>query len=261
MKYCILTIVAGLTTVVSCERVVADVEDYVGRWNIKIQHAGDTFSTAWLRVNDGNGDLSGELMWKWGSVEPITDVAIDDTGLRFRRDKDSFRARLADAELRGIARMRNGDRFDFVGQRSQELCIVAGTWKTWPASNANADRGTIILERDGTRITGKAYDPQKFAYAVQDAKLDGRMLSFKAVPTEIDVPPRTVECEIRALDVTLIGRWLTVALNEETVHDNQYLEGPTGGAYDPAEAEPGPLLLQGDHGKVSYRNIVVTPAK
>ena len=27
------------------------------------------------------------------------------------------------------------------------------------------------------------------------------------------------------------------------------------------EGEPGPLFLQGDHGPVEYRNIVITPAR
>jgi hypothetical protein len=30
-------------------------------------------------------------------------------------------------------------------------------------------------------------------------------------------------------------------------------------AIDPHEAEPGPIVLQGDHGPVQFRNIVVTP--
>ena len=41
---------------------------------------------------------------------------------------------------------------------------------------------------------------------------------------------------------------------------NAVVEGITGGALDPFEGEPGPLMLQGDHGKVRFRNIVVTPA-
>jgi hypothetical protein len=35
----------------------------------------------------------------------------------------------------------------------------------------------------------------------------------------------------------------------------------TGGALDSREAEPGPLLLQGDHGPVDFRNLIVTPAR
>ncbi|MBI4606625.1 MAG: DUF1080 domain-containing protein [Planctomycetes bacterium] len=38
------------------------------------------------------------------------------------------------------------------------------------------------------------------------------------------------------------------------------LEGITGGALSPFESDPGPLMLQGDHGKVWFRNVLVTPA-
>jgi hypothetical protein len=67
--------------------------------------------------------------------------------------------------------------------------------------------------------------------------------------------------EWQSMDVTLVGRMLTVTLNGTTVICNREIPGITGGALDSAEAEPGPLLLQGDHGPVEYRNIVITPAK
>jgi hypothetical protein len=67
--------------------------------------------------------------------------------------------------------------------------------------------------------------------------------------------------EWQSMDVTLVGRMLTFVLNGTTVICNQEIPGITGGALDNAEAEPGPLLLQGDHGPVEYRNIVITPAK
>ncbi|MCA6468704.1 MAG: DUF1080 domain-containing protein, partial [Chitinophagaceae bacterium] len=41
----------------------------------------------------------------------------------------------------------------------------------------------------------------------------------------------------------------------------QIIPGITGGALDSKEGEPGPIYLQGDHGPVEYRNIVLTPAK
>ena len=66
--------------------------------------------------------------------------------------------------------------------------------------------------------------------------------------------------EWQTMDVTLVGRMLTYALNGTTVICNREIPGITGGALDSAEAEPGPLLLQGDHGPVEYRNIVITPA-
>jgi Domain of Unknown Function (DUF1080) len=66
--------------------------------------------------------------------------------------------------------------------------------------------------------------------------------------------------EWQTMDVTLVGRMLTYALNGTTVISNREIPGITGGALDSAEGEPGPLLLQGDHGPVEYRNIVITPA-
>jgi hypothetical protein len=62
-------------------------------------------------------------------------------------------------------------------------------------------------------------------------------------------------------DITLVGRWVTVKLNGETVIDNGHLDGITGGAVNPFESQPGPLMLQGDHGKVWFRNITVQEAQ
>jgi hypothetical protein len=48
-------------------------------------------------------------------------------------------------------------------------------------------------------------------------------------------------------------------LNGKTIIDKGEIEGLTAVAVDSNEAEPGPIYLQGDHGPVEYRNIVVTP--
>jgi hypothetical protein len=62
-------------------------------------------------------------------------------------------------------------------------------------------------------------------------------------------------------DITLIGRRVTVVLNGRTVIADQTIPGPTGGAIDSNEGAPGPILLQGDHTAVEFRNIRITPAK
>jgi hypothetical protein len=67
--------------------------------------------------------------------------------------------------------------------------------------------------------------------------------------------------EWQSMDVTLVGRMITYELNGTAVISNREIPGITGGALDGAEADSGPLLLQGDHGAVDYRNIVITPAK
>ena len=66
--------------------------------------------------------------------------------------------------------------------------------------------------------------------------------------------------EWQSFDITLSGRTVTVVLNGKTVIDRQEIPGITGGALDSREAEPGPIFLQGDHGRILYRNLVLTPA-
>ena len=62
-----------------------------------------------------------------------------------------------------------------------------------------------------------------------------------------------------SFDVTLAGRHVTVLRDGKMYHDNVELPGPTGGALDSNEAEPGPFYLQGDHhGVISYRNITIS---
>ena len=65
--------------------------------------------------------------------------------------------------------------------------------------------------------------------------------------------------EWQTMDITLCDRHITVILNGTKIIDNQPVYGPTGGAIKSDVFAPGPIYLQGDHGKVLYRNIVLTP--
>lgn len=67
--------------------------------------------------------------------------------------------------------------------------------------------------------------------------------------------------EWQTYEITLVGRTVTVVLNGKTVICEREIPGITGGALDSDEGAPGPLLLQGDHGAIEYRNIVITPAR
>lgn len=67
--------------------------------------------------------------------------------------------------------------------------------------------------------------------------------------------------EWQSYDITLVGRTVTLVLNGKTVICEQEIPGPTGGAIDSDEAAPGPIYLQGDHGPIEFRNIVITPAR
>ena len=68
--------------------------------------------------------------------------------------------------------------------------------------------------------------------------------------------------EWQSFDITLVGRWITVVQNGQTIIDNQEIPGITGGALDSHEELPGPIYLQGsEKGLVAYRSIIITPAK
>jgi len=60
-------------------------------------------------------------------------------------------------------------------------------------------------------------------------------------------------------DITLIGRRITIVANGKEIITNQNIPGMTGGALDNNEAEAGPFMIQGDHGPVEFRSVVVTP--
>ncbi len=63
----------------------------------------------------------------------------------------------------------------------------------------------------------------------------------------------------QTFDITLIGRDVTIVLNGKTTIDKQVIEALTAIATDSNEREAGPITLQGDHGPIAFRSIVVTP--
>lgn len=67
--------------------------------------------------------------------------------------------------------------------------------------------------------------------------------------------------EWQVYDITLIGRRITVLLNGRTIVHDREVPGITGGALDSNEGLPGPLMLQGDHDQISFRQITLTPAQ
>ncbi|WP_263384451.1 3-keto-disaccharide hydrolase [Granulicella arctica] len=78
-------------------------------------------------------------------------------------------------------------------------------------------------------------------------------------------PPEGAENNLgkwTTFDVTFVGRRVTVLRDGRMYHDNVEIPGPTGGALDSNEAEPGPFYLQGDHhGVIMYRNITISVPK
>jgi type 1 glutamine amidotransferase len=61
----------------------------------------------------------------------------------------------------------------------------------------------------------------------------------------------------QTVEAKMIGDKVTVFLNGVKIHDNLVVNKPTGSELDDKVGEPGPFLLQGDHGSVAFRNIRV----
>ena len=57
------------------------------------------------------------------------------------------------------------------------------------------------------------------------------------------------------------AKFLKVSLNGTVLHENVEVKGATPGGLTGKEAATGPLMFQGDHGVVAYKNIKVTPRK
>jgi hypothetical protein len=60
---------------------------------------------------------------------------------------------------------------------------------------------------------------------------------------------------------TANAKFVKVILNDTVLHENVEIKAPTPGGLTGKEAATGPLMFQGDHGPVAYRNIKIFPKK
>lgn len=63
----------------------------------------------------------------------------------------------------------------------------------------------------------------------------------------------------QSLTAIVVGNRATVHVNGKLVHNDATLPAFTGGALDNDELAPGPIMIQGDHSRVEFRKLVVTP--
>lgn len=106
-------------------------------------------------------------------------------------------------------------------------------------------RGRYEVQVADSKGSGAAYDQLGAVYGF-------------LVPTEMVAKEPG---EWQTYDITLTGRMITVIANGKMIICNAEIPGITGGAIDSKEADPGPIMFQGDHGVVEFRNIILTPAK
>lgn len=85
----------------------------------------------------------------------------------------------------------------------------------------------------------------------------GHMAVYAWTPPRVNASRPPGEWQI--MQATLVENRVTVTLNGQKVHDNTVIEAITGGALDADEAGSGPIMVQGDHGRVWMRKLIVTP--
>ena len=207
----------------------------------RIEVRGDVMAgtVTFLRAGGAQtGPIAGARERVWG--EPVTLIAPDSLeGWGPRDPKGKFNWKVAGGVLENLP-----PTVDIVSRHRFRDFRMQLQYKV--AQGANS--GIYLRGRYELQILGN-----------RNVHPQGNMAVYSRLPPARN-PMRDFD-QWQSIDVTFIGRWVTVVLNGEVVHDNQYLPGVTGGAIDPWEDEPGPIMLQGDHGKILFRNIVITPAK
>lgn len=108
----------------------------------------------------------------------------------------------------------------------------------------------------GIYLRGR-YELQVLDDAGKPPDIHGHMALYSRVKPAVNASLPAGQWQ--TMEATIVGNRLTVVLNGKKVHDNIVIDGVTGGALDSNEGELGPIMIQGDHGKVSFRKVVVTP--
>jgi len=304
-------ILAGALAAQEPPKMTSD-DPFVGRWNVKITDAADTFASGGFQIARKDGALSAGVVWRWGSYLPAKSVEVKDGTLVIVREEtkgkiDTFEARLDGQVLKGQVTYPDGKVAHFEGKRAPLLLSkkapvwgepvtlfdgkTLGGWKLRDPKKKNGwavvDGNLAVVEPkdNADLVSEQAFQDMKLhiewsvepksnsgvylrgRYEIQildnpDAKMAldshgcGAVYS-RIAPKEDATKPAG---EWQTYDITFVGRQVTVVLNGKTIVQD-VVEGITGGAINPFEDEPGPLMLQGDHGKVRFRNIVVTPAR
>jgi len=212
-----------------------------------------------------------------------------------------FEATLAGDSLTGIMVYTDGKKYDWTAVRAPSLRRPAEpVWDKpvnlfngknmdgWHAMGANqwlAESGVLRSPKSGSNLVSDrvftdfklhiefrypkgsnsgVYLRGRYEVQIEDSKgMEPLPDKFSAIYGFL--PPNEMVAkdagEWQSYDIVLVGRIVSVTANGKTVICKQEIPGITGGAINSKEAEPGPILIQGDHGPIEFRNIVITPAK
>lgn len=307
-------------------------DEFYGMWNLEIEGG----SVGWLHVFENNNFLDAELLWRGGSVTPVSfaffmdenTLMVSRSGEVTRTGKDGKERKMIVPHLFKITESWNNLEGVSIqpardGMKSAKMNFKG--WKLPPVPPApdllEVKYGESIELFNGEDLSGwRLINPnQANGWKVVDGVLindpvqkEGEHISYGNLRTEREFKDFNLKLEVnipegsnsgvylrgmyeiqvvdsygkepdshnmgalysritpseaaekpagewQEMDIIFCDRHLTVSLNGTTIIDNEPVYGPTGGAISAEMFEPGPIYLQGDHGKVLYRNIVITP--
>ena len=209
----------------------------LGRWDVTVQ--GEDSYPLWFELLEDGGALAGRLQPRGGHALDFDAVEASGSSLSLEVAKTIYEGR---AEAGVLVNEESGDALMTTDKfENFKLHIEVNVP---PGSNS----GIYLRGRYEVQIKD---DHGKPPHSQNMGGIYGQV-----TPTSNPALPAG---EWQVFDITLLGRWATVELNGETIIDHQEIPGITGEALDANEGEPGPILLQGNHGRVLYRNIVLTP--
>lgn len=213
-------------------------------------------------------------------------------------DDISFEFRLEDDKLTGFEIL-DGHKLYFTGVRAPDLTrenppvwgnpknLLDDNMSRWiiPANNKfRMIDGVLVNEGvGGNLITNEKFDDFKLSmvfrypegsnsgvylrgrYEVQIEDSYGLDISSIIIGGIYGFIEPSVNAARRAGDwqtyeITLVGRHVTIVHNGIEIISNRPIPGITGGSLDSNEGEPGPIMLQGDHGQIEFSKIIITPA-
>jgi hypothetical protein len=208
-----------------------------------------------------------------------------------------FEFSLKDNQLSGY-KMLNGNKLKFTGVRAPSLerkepaiwgnpvNLITDNMSRWIIPENNKfqmiDGVMVNKEKGGNLITNQKFDDFKLSiefrypegsnsgiylrgrYEIQIEDSKGRadevsiggIYGFIAPSVNAAKKPG----EWQTYEITLVGRHVTVVHNGIEVISNRPIPGITGGSLNSNEGEPGPIMVQGDHGPVEFRKFVITPS-